>query len=134
MTDRASIGRAGLVLLTLAALALALWTGGGPAAGQREARDATRLDDLQALAGFALCLADEDGAVPDTLHDHPACAPMPRLADPYDGTPYGYARIPDDSFRLCATFEAPDMVPVRSGPTGRFDPASGCLTTRRDPR
>jgi len=130
VTDRAAIGRAGLALLALVLLALALWTGGGPAAGQREARDATRIRDLQALADLVICLADEDGALPEMLRLEPACAPAPRLADPHTGADYGYDRLSADSFRLCAGFERPDTVATWSRPARRFDPESGCLTVR----
>lgn len=131
MTDRARLGRLGLTLLTIVALALALWTTGGPGAGQREARDATRIDDLQALASYALCLEHEDGALPDLLRIEPVCAPDPRRDDPFTGEEYSYTRLSAESFRLCAGFEQPDRLTTWGTPARRFDPASGCLIVHR---
>ncbi len=133
MTDRSFIGRAGLAGLSVVALMLALWASGGPAAGQREARDATRFDDLQALADLGLCLAEEDGALPDILRRDPACAPDPRRADPFTGAEYVYERLSATGFRLCATFERPDALTVWDGSIRRFDPDSGCLIIHREP-
>lgn len=126
-----------LAALILVPMALGLWAVGGPAAGRSELRDQTRVQDLAALAGQVECRAEEEGALPAdaaaALDPTPGCPATPRRADPWTGAPYGYARVTEAAFRLCAGFETDRGDRLGHRASG-FDPATGCLTFRLPPR
>ena len=112
--------------------ALALWQVGGPAASRQQARDARRLDDLQAIAGALDCHARGGHAPgrPAALAEiSPACLAPDRaagLADPATGQPYPLAYPEPGVARICAGFEAP--APERARTPPNFDAAAGCIT------
>lgn len=131
MTDPSRLGRAGLAGLALAAIIAAMFSGGSPVTGRAEARDDTRWSDLSRLSDLALCIAREEGALPDMLGPHEICATDPPLADPFTGERYDYTVLSHDSFRLCAAFERPARFSRGFGPAHRFDQRAGCLTVQR---
>ncbi|SIT86783.1 hypothetical protein [Pontibaca methylaminivorans] len=131
MTDPARLalgGRLGLAVLSAGAVALALWSMGGPRTGQAEVRDKARMEDLQRLARFVRCVANADeGTLPETLAPDGRCMSAPPLTDRFDGTPYRYEVTSPRGFSLCAGFERTETLRVY-GETGRmFDPDTGCL-------
>ncbi len=124
----ARAGRLGLVLLSVAAVASALWVIGGPLSGRAEARDGARLDDLRRLVDFVRCVAAADGgALPEALAPDDRCLSEPPLSDPQSGVPYAYARTSARGFSLCAAFERPDLVTPESWAGQILDPATGCI-------
>lgn len=131
MTDPSRLGRAGLAGLALAAIVAAMFSGGSPATGRAEARDNVRRGDISRLSDLALCIAREEGALPDILGPHDICDSDPPLTDPFTGTAYDYEVLSEDSFRLCATFERPEHMRRGFGPARRFDAQTGCLTVQR---
>ncbi len=123
--DRRAAGHA-LVALSVAAIVAALWQIGGPGQAQAERRDATRMQDLQALARHIQC-RHRTGADPATEPAATIDCPLPdRLADPYTGATYVIGEVQDGEVALCAGFE------LASPPEPRwmrvqFDPDTGCL-------
>jgi hypothetical protein len=117
--------------LVLPAMALGLLAVGGPARGQAEARDRIRMEDIATLVTHVECRANEAGGLPAALDGTDSCPLPARTADPFTGAAYGYARVSDVAFRLCAAFETDqtDRLPWQAS---GFDPATGCLTLRHD--
>lgn len=131
MTDPARLafgGRLGLAVLSAGAVALALWSMGGPRTGQAEARDTARMEDLRRLAGFVRCVANADGeTLPETLAPDSRCMSTPPLTDRFDGTPYRYEVTSPRGFSLCAGFERAEALRVHGDAGRMFDPETGCL-------
>lgn len=116
-------------LIGLAVL-FGLWAVGGPEQGRAEARDRTRMQDLQALAQHVQCQANETGTLPARLEGTESCPLTARLADPYSGAVYTYHGVSAVAFRLCAGFET-DQAGSLPWQANGYDPATGCLTLRR---
>ena len=91
-----------VVVLTLAA---ALWLMGSPSAQRQANLDARRVGDLSRIER----LLDEQVSIHDALPpDLATLAEEPgrrlSIADPVDGTPYGYEITGARTYRLCAVF------------------------------
>ena len=124
-----------LILLVAAAVALGLWTVGGPMQGRAEARDETRYRDLLALQRQVRCLADAAGGrLPGTLEETQSCHIAERYADPYTGAPYRYERLSESGYRLCAGFETARSGDFTTGTEVKFDAEAGCLVISHPPR
>lgn len=110
---------------------LALWQVGGPAASRQQARDARRLDDLQAIATALDCHVRGGHAPgrPAALAEiSPACLAPDRaaaLVDPATGAAYALAYPEAGVARICAAFEAP--IPERALMPANFDAGAGCI-------
>lgn len=114
-----------------AAIGLGLMVTGGPGTGRMEKRDARRLSDLAALGDYVVCLADAaDHRLPEALTRSEACRQDTPFEDPFTGAPYRYERASDTSFRLCAGFERPALIPDAQMHEGRLERPSGCLIYR----
>ena len=112
------------------ALVAGLYIVGGPEAGRMESRDKKRLSDLQSLQQHVICLARaNDKTLPETLEGTTAC-PTPQLTDRHTDQPYGYNRLSDTVFEVCAAFELPE----RLYPNPSFDPETGCRRVTYDPK
>lgn len=129
-------GWPGYALAALAAVlvVLGLWSLGGIGAARAERRDGLREADLSQIAGALRCAVEAEGSVPlpATLDDlgqgvPDRCANEARLSDPVTNEPYGYERLSDTRFRVCATFERPDLMVAYDYGTDAFDPATGCM-------
>lgn len=131
VTDLSRAGRIGLAALALVAIIAAMFSGGGPGAGRADTRDAARWHDLSRLSDLALCIAREDGVLPEVLGPHDICDTAPPLTDPFTGEDYAFRVLSDDSFRLCAGFERPEQMLRRFGSTRHFNAQTGCLTVQR---
>ena len=116
--------------IALLLVALGLWAVGGPGAARAERRDEVRQEDLAAINRALACLAEAGRPLPAALGDLDAqgtgCVLPTRLADPYDGAPYGFERLGERSVLLCAGFERPDLVASLDYNGRAFDPATGC--------
>ncbi len=91
-----------VVVLTLAA---ALWLMGSPSAQRDVNLDARRISDLSRIERLLNDHMSIHEALPPDLATL-ADAPGRRLsiADPVDGTPYGYEITGERTYRLCAVF------------------------------
>lgn len=136
MPDRdrlAFIGRLGLVVLSIGAIGLALWSMGGLRAGRVEARDNARMEDLRRLANFVRCVANADGGVlPQTLAADSRCMSAPPVMDRFDGDPYRYEVTSARGFSLCTRFERAEALSIYSDVSRMFDPDTGCLNVMID--
>jgi hypothetical protein len=114
-----------VVLLTIGA---GLWTLRGPATAEQEKRDKARMSDVQNLNAHVICLTREAaGQLPVTLprseDTPPRCTPVPRMTDPFTDTQHGYERLSEDSYRICAAFEKPELIAYPAS----FDASTGCV-------
>lgn len=112
-----------IALVALAAVLLGLALVGGPDHARQQDRDRQRDQDLAQLASWAICLANETGALPQVLAPSPACDWRVPDADPRTGAAYRYQVTGPNAFRLCADYELP---PPRPGDRWARD-AQGCL-------
>lgn len=98
-----------LIGSALLALVLSFWIVGGPAQGQLEQRDSSRLSDLRQLANdVAACPTIDRTNLPETL-DPMTCARNPaRLTGFASGITY--ERLTPTEFQLCTEVEDPDMI------------------------
>ena len=110
------------------AVVLGLIATGGLTSGRQERRDEIRLRDMRQISRFVKCVAKlDEGTPPDVLAPNPACGSDPAFADPVTGAPYVYEKISDISYRLCATYERPDLVLDQLKVIFRsFDQDTGC--------
>lgn len=123
-----------LILLVVVAVALGLWTVGGPMQGRAEARDETRYRDLLALQRQVRCLADAAGGrLPEVLEETETCHIADRYADPYTEAPYRYEKLSESGYRLCAGFETARPGDFTAGPEVKFDAEAGCLVISHRP-
>ena len=91
-----------VIALTLVA---AVWLMGSPSAQRQANLDGRRVDDLDHIGR----LVDGQFSIHDTLPpDLATLAKQPgqrlSIADPVDGTPYGYQVTGAQTYRLCAVF------------------------------
>ncbi|MCC5963280.1 MAG: hypothetical protein JJU09_09135 [Rhodobacteraceae bacterium] len=109
-----------LVALAVVAVALGLWTIGGPEQARSENRDAQRMSDLHAMARHVRCL-DDQGL--DLTAESPLC-PLPEArSDPKTGAPYDISTPQDGIVTICAAFETAQTTRALG-----FDAETGCLT------
>ena len=96
--------------------------------------DDARFDDLMELRHQVSCIRNgEPGALPDTLEPQAGCDYGVPTTDPVTGAPYGYERLADDRFRLCADFEDPTRIAERvEDRLARMDD-DGCLLFEAEP-
>lgn len=115
-------------VLSIAAVGLGLYTTGGPGAGRMERHDRIRESDLTKLSHYMRCVADANGkTLPAALTRSEACNADTRFDDPFTGAPYRYEKVSDTGFRLCTSFERPEMI-RRLGSAGvSFEGATGCF-------
>lgn len=116
-----------LVALSATAIALGLWTVGGPEQARREQRDAQRLSDLRAIARHYRCLHDH---AQNTDAVTPVCPRPENSGDPRDGAVYAVSQPEDGLVQICAEFETPLST---HGFMNGFDPETGCLTVSLPP-
>ncbi|WBU62842.1 hypothetical protein [Paracoccus aerodenitrificans] len=131
MTDTRNIS-AGLIAALAAVLVIAgLILSGGPGQARQEYRDRIRVQNLTQLSENILCLAQDEGALPDAPSVTVNCPGPLTPRDPFTDAPYRYEITGDRNFRLCATFERPDIV-ARQHAFGvpDFDSEAGCLPMR----
>ncbi|MCC5969211.1 MAG: hypothetical protein JJU15_04630 [Pararhodobacter sp.] len=115
-----------LIVLAVAAIALALWTVGGPGQARAERRDQTRMNDLRNHASHLACL-HRQGLGPAGKAD--ACPQGEHRSDPLTGAPYRVDVVSDEVVRICAVFET-RMTSMRWANRNDFDIETGCLTVR----
>lgn len=115
-----------LIVLTIGAIGLALWTIGGPGQARAERRDQVRMNDLQSLAQHFICL-NRAGIGPDGQSD--ACPEAARRTDPLTHEPYRVTEVSDTAIRLCAAFETPTTQQWWAN-RDDFDARTGCLIVR----
>ena len=109
-----------LVALAVVAVALGLWTIGGPEQARSENRDAQRMSDLHAMARHVRCL-DANGL--DPRAESPLC-PLPEARrDPQTDAPYHISTPEDGIVTICAAFET-----AQSTRAPGFDADTGCLS------
>jgi hypothetical protein len=101
------------------AVVLGLSVTGTPAVQRRIESDNRRVQDLRALAGALRSSAE----LPDVLADFSATRPGLRVTDPETQRPYGYRRISENRYELCATFAATSE--TRSYETGFWSHPGG---------
>jgi hypothetical protein len=129
-SDRLALAAlAGLAVLLVVA---GLVTVGGPEEARRQRRDEAR---VAALSDLARCMAQLPVAEFDTLPPEMAadtpCVDRDNWRDAGTGAPFRLVRGEGGAFSLCAAFENPAS--VRRNFYGQsFDPATGCVTARRD--
>ena len=117
-------------VVVLATIAAGIWAVGGPATGKQEKRDKVRMQDVVKLEGHVRCLAETSGKVlPDALDDAVECDPTPRLIDPFTNQPYVYERVSDTAFRVCTSFEHPELISYRDN----LNEETGCFTYQYAP-
>ncbi len=129
---------------TVAAVAAALFTVGGPQSARRDRADDARLQDIALIAGTLSCVAaDAARPLPDALADLPAAgrcsarAGLMKLRDRETGAPYRYERPGPDAFRICASFHDAQGAEARMrryfgpGDGWAFDPETGCIIGAR---
>ncbi|MCI2395537.1 hypothetical protein [Aliiroseovarius sediminis] len=116
-----------IAALVLVAIAAGLTITGGPISARAERRDLARLDDLRTLKTLITCQHQVNGALPDTLFVDTNCAYSPLGTDPLTNAPYGYEKLSDTSYRLCASFERPDLIRDHDLGPGTWQPDSGCF-------
>lgn len=102
----------GLVIAVGIAVVAGLWVLGPPAEERSRSLDARRVEDLRTLTWHVRHHHEQGGALPERLEDVVGLAPV-WLQDPRSGEAYGYRRLDDETFELCATFER-DAEQVRS--------------------
>lgn len=124
MRELAKWGLVGLAVLAVVAGLVAL---GGPGAARIAKRDADRLDDLNDLRSFVECVAvATDGTVPDSLVGHAICNWDIPLVDQHTDQAYGYEKLTDTAYQLCAGFEDADRMADRYNLP--LDVETGCIT------
>lgn len=111
-----------LVALSGAAIALGLWTIGGPEQARREQRDAQRLTDLRMMARHYRCLNEHSQV---TGAATPLCPLSETPTDPLNGAAYTITQSDERLVQICAEFET--TLSAR-GISDSFDPVTGCLT------
>jgi hypothetical protein len=120
-------------LVVLAAVALGLSVVGGPEAGRRDRRDASRLAVIRQIADALSCHAQAkaEPAAPAKLAEiSPTClaGDLSGLADPSTGAAYRIERPEPDLARVCADFERAEAANARDGGWPTFDPTTGCVS------
>ena len=113
--------------LVAAAIVAGLMVTGGPIAARAEKRDMARLADLRELQSFVTCRYDLDDALPDTLATDERCADTLPMTDPVTDAPYVYEKTSATSYRLCATFERPELVEDYDLGPGQWQSDRGCF-------
>jgi len=109
--QRNTLPQVGIAALVGAFIVAGLFTIGGPQTGRMEKRDDLRQKDLRTLRQQVTCIADRQGKVlPETITDTPGCTRSKPLADPVTEAPYVYEKLGPKSFRLCASFELPELL------------------------
>ena len=127
MQKMRDLSKWGLVGFAILAILVGLIAIGGPQTAREARRDAERLDDLDDIRRFVECVASAtDGTVPDTLSGQAVCHWELRRHDPFNDVPYGYEKLTDTAYRLCAGFENPQRVKDRYDLP--LDTETGCIT------
>lgn len=114
--------------LVLAAIIAGLSVTGGPNSARAEKRDTARLNDLRDIIQFVQCRKALDDTLPDALTAVESCSDPAKLADPTSAQPYSYERLSENSYRLCADFERPELIEDFDLGPGRWNAESGCFT------
>ncbi len=125
-----NLSAAVLGLLVAVAVGLGILAIGGPETARQERRDQARLSDLSGLKSYVQCITREDGALPDTLPPNRSCGRDVRFTDPATGDAYVYDRLSDREYKLCASFERPELLSGRRYLMLQIDPTTGCTTQR----
>ncbi len=105
---------------------------GSPADERSRLLDARRVEDLHALTWAVRRHYEREGTLPERIEDMLGDLEPPWLEDPRTGEAYGYRRLDDGAFELCATFEQVAQPPHRSGllldePFRRHDAGQQCF-------
>ncbi len=121
-----------LIALAAGAIALGVWTVGGPEQARAERRDQQRMNDLHSLAHHLACL-HRQGLESDARSE--ACPEAARRPDPLTGAPYRAEAASAAFVRVCADFET-RMPRHWWAWRDDFDPETGCLVVslRNDDR
>ena len=97
-----------LLALAIGLVGLAVGAGivatGGPREGRFERQDRERQSDLRQVQTFLMC-GGETAVLPDRLDDPEFCAHRTGrdfLRDPETGELYGFTRVSDQTFEVCA--------------------------------
>ncbi|HUF57510.1 MAG TPA: hypothetical protein VMM55_13225 [Thermohalobaculum sp.] len=116
-------GRALVLAATVAvaaAVAAALMLIGSPRTARLERLDERRIADIEALARWIERYRDDEGRLPPALGAlEPMLPGAVSALDPATGAHYGYERLADGHFRLCATLDIPDKLAVEREPRPR---------------
>lgn len=129
MTKTNGTATAAIAICAAIAVVAGLFVSGGPIQARKEKRDETRLRDLQAINQNVYCRAAELGRLPEQPENSETCPEDFPADDPFTGEPYGYSRIDDRNWRVCAALELPDLVPG-AGFAEEYDASSGCFVSR----
>ncbi len=121
--------------ISASAIISGLLIAGGPARGRAEARDVTRLIQVNETADHIRCLARQnDNRLPETADAHTSCPHKDLLVDPFSDSAFEYSVNGPGSFRICATFELPEDISNRHyGLYRGYDPTSGCFNFDYNP-
>ena len=102
---RAASTAAALVLAL--SVAAGLWAGGTPGSQRAIRLDQARVNDLQTIQFRIVEYWRARGVLPDSLEElEDDLSGFRAPKDPVSGTPYGYEKKGERTFRLCATFAA----------------------------
>ncbi len=115
----------------IAAIVAGLTITGGPMAARAEKRDMARLADLRILASFARCVAEVTDNLPTALAPVDGCGTDLPLVDRATQTPYRYDVLSETGFRLCASFERPDLITEYEVAGASWQPDAGCFAFTR---
>ena len=128
MTRTRGTATTAIAISAAAAVIAGLIVSGGPIRARMENRDESRIRDLRQINENVDCQANTLGRLPDTPRPTEACPGVFPLTDPYTDQPYRYERVDDRHWRVCASFELPDISDAdRFGP--QFDAERGCLVS-----
>ena len=126
---------AGLIAVVGAGLIAGFMVVGGPGYARMEKNDAQRTRDLRELTEYYRCALSRinpegDGISPTRCSGYEQ---LPDVADPLTGEPYRYARLGDDAFQVCATFQTSAETRARTRDTFlTFEGQEGCVVYGRD--
>lgn len=106
-----------LVSLVVAGAVIgALMVAGSPLAARDERADQTRTEHLTMIAGVLRSYYEREKKLPDSLADL-AKLNLEGLRDPVTRSDYGYRRVDEKQYELCATF-ATDT--IKKAPPGHY--------------
>jgi uncharacterized protein YjeT (DUF2065 family) len=127
MPKMRDLAKWGIIAIAVIAVVAGFISVGGPQAARQTRQDATRLGDLNDIRSFVECVARAtDQSVPESLEGQDICNWEVPFRDPYSDVPYGYEKLSDTAYRLCAGFENPQRMATRYALP--MDIETGCIT------
>ena len=107
-----------VVAVVFISLVAGLWIVGSPANARRERMDANRVSDLRGIMRATDDFWEQNSRLPASLTELASDARVDVAAvDPTTSEPYGYRTLTDETYELCAVFEAEsDVAEARVAP------------------